>query len=126
MNNATPHTSSVPLHRRIHQTGIGILVLGLFSAALIYLVAYNNPEAHPAPDFSSDRRFNYEVERLGGKAAVYIAAFNRWLGSLWHGTMLAFTVATLSVLIALLCFWIANLMAYPPLDHTRSDAAGID
>ncbi len=114
----------VPLHSRIRQAGLLLLALGLLSAAVIYLYAISHPDLHPAPDLSADRRYSFEVERMGGKAALYIAALNRWLGSLWHGTTLAFTVASLSVLLALLCFWLANLMAYPPVAAPDSAAPG--
>ena len=116
MNTPPDTATDVPLHRRVHLAGYWVLGLGLLSAVLIYLYAYAHPDTQNLPDFSADRRFNYNLERLGGKAAVYMAALNRWLGSLWQGTTLAFTVATLSVVIALLCFWLANLLSYPPLD----------
>jgi hypothetical protein len=51
---------------------------------------------------------------IGGKFAVYLAQFNDWFASLWQGTTLAFTVAVLSIVIALGCFWISHLIATAP------------
>lgn len=116
--------NTVPLHRRIHQAGIVVLVLGLLSAVVIGVVALNNGDnGDSVPDFSGDRRFNYELERLGGKSAIYMAALNRWLGSLWHGTHLAWTVGTLALLVALLCFWLSNFLSYPPLTEPAESPA---
>jgi hypothetical protein len=52
-----------------------------------------------------------QVERLGGMSAVYALEFHRWFLSLWHGRRLAYTLAALSAAVALLCFYIAGLMA---------------
>jgi hypothetical protein len=111
-----PSTAATPLHRRIHLAGIVVLAVGLLSAMAIYVFATLHDSASNAPDFSADRRFNYEMERVGGKFTVYAAAFNRWLSTLWSGTALAYTVAVLSLLIALLCFWLANFLSYPALE----------
>ena len=119
MNSSPPSLANLPLHRRIHLAGIVVLVIGVLGALLIYLLAASADGANNnVPDFSADRRFNYEIERVGGKFTVYSSAFNRWLATLWVGTNLAYTVAALSVTAALLCFWLARFMSYPPLDDT--------
>jgi len=123
MTDMSPPTTPVPLplHRRIHRAGLVTLIVGLLSSVAIYLfAAWQGAQAgaDSAPDLASDRGYNFAMERIGGKSAVFAAAFNRWLGSLWHGTTLAFTVASLSVLVALLCFWLARFMSFPlPADE---------
>ena len=109
------------LHRRVHQAGYWILGLGIATAVMIYMAAVYAAPGGDVPNFTEDRGFNFALERLGGKAAVYLAAFNYWFASLWHGTRLAFTVATLSVVAALMCFWIADLLSYP--DAIEPDAS---
>ena len=106
------------LHVRIHKAGIWILVLGIATAVVIYISAVSGAPALDLPNFTQDRRFNYELERLGGKAAVYLAAFNYWFASLWHGTNLAFTVAALALFAALVCFWLARFLSYPELSDS--------
>ena len=91
----------MPGHRKIQLAGTFVLVMGLLAALVIYLVALAGSGAQNMPDFSQDRRFNLELERIGGKSAIYLAALDRWLSGLWHGTTLAYTVGTLSVAMSL-------------------------
>ena len=91
--------------------GVVILVAGLASAALIYFLAPEDPSAEAARTIASGRAYEYNIERVGGKAAVYASRFNQWLGGLWHGKALARTVAVLSVAVALLCFVLARMVA---------------
>ncbi len=120
MQTTSPSPTKTPLHKRIHLAGTVVLVVGVISAIVIYVVAASGNSANNVPDFSGDRRFNYELERLGGKFAVYSAAFNRWLATLWVGTTLAYTVAALSLVAALVCYWLADFLSYPPLDDAAS------
>ena len=104
-------SASRPLHVRIYRSGVVILVVGLVSAALIYFLAPEDPNAEAAREIASGRAYEYNIERIGGTAAVYTARFNQWLGSLWHGKSLACTVAVLTVVFALLCFLLARMIA---------------
>jgi hypothetical protein len=113
MTNAVPPAASAsrPLHLRVYRTGVAILVVGLVSAALIYLLAPEDPNADAAREIASGRAYEYNIERIGGTAAVYTVRFNQWLGSLWHGKQLAATVAVLALVVALLCFLLARMIA---------------
>jgi hypothetical protein len=98
----------LPPHKRIFRAGVVILVAGLLSAALIYVFAADTE----ATVELGDRRVNeFQIERIGGKATVYVVRFNEWLGSLWHGRQLAVTLGIISIVIALVCFWIADRAA---------------
>jgi hypothetical protein len=111
---ATPsqHASaSRPLHLRVYRSGVIILVIGLVSAALLYFLAPEDPNAAAAREIGSGRAYEYNVERIGGTAAVYTGRLNQWLDSLWHGKQLAATVAVLTVVVALLCFLLARMIA---------------
>ena len=111
-----PHSTSpggaieTPWHHRLRIAGYVVLVLGLLGASVVYFTAAASPEL---PDYSGDRGYNLAMERMGGKASVYLAQFNRWLASLWHGTNLAFTIAVLAAVVAMMCFWLANFLSYP-------------
>jgi len=100
----------LPLHVRIRYCGIAILLVGLVAAALIYIYAADDRSSGGAAEIESGRLYEYNIERIGGMAAVYAARFNRWLAGLWHGRPLAYTVAILTVAIALLCFAVARMI----------------
>ena len=99
-----------PLHIRIKYCGVGILLVGLAGAALIYIFAPDDSGSDPANEIARGRVYEYNIERIGGMAAVYAARFNRWSAGLWHGKPLAYTVAVLAVAIALACFWVARMV----------------
>ncbi len=106
----TPPGQRPPLHIRIFYAGVCILLGGLVAAALIYMFAPDYGASDPAGEIASGRVYEYNIERIGGMAAVYAARLNRWLAGLWHGRPLAYTVAVLSVAIALLCFCVARMI----------------
>lgn len=101
--------AKAPLHARITGWGVAILVVGLVGAALIYVFAADE-RPDPAAAIENDRLYEYNIERIGGMAAVYTARFNRWLGGLWHGKPLAYTVAALATAFALVLFWVARMV----------------
>jgi uncharacterized membrane protein len=102
---------SARLHARIRLVGLTLLAGGLLASALIYVFAGTEPDAASA--LANARLSEFNTARLGGMTTVYVARFNRWLATLWHGQSLAYTVATLSVVGALLCFWAADWIADP-------------
>ncbi len=106
------------LHVRLRRAGIAILIGGLVAAFLIHLSS-GPPTGADAASGNSPLD-DYNVERIGGKAAVYAARFNQWIGGLWHGRPLAYTVAAIAVAVALLCLWIADLASVPVADEPAS------
>lgn len=100
----------MPLHVRIVSCGVTIMLAGLLAAALIYATTSDDRGPDPGAEIASSRVYEYNVERIGGMAAVYAARFNRWLAALWHGRPLAYTIAVLAVAIGLACFWLAHMV----------------
>jgi hypothetical protein len=100
-----------------------VLVVGLSSAAAIYLVADDEPEstsyvivgdaAYPV-DPTRTKTYVRQLERLGGKAAVLFDDFNRWFGARWQGKALGITIGWLSMFVALLLFAIARKSGSDP------------
>ena len=116
-----PNGGPLPLHERIYYSGVAILIVGLIGAALIYVFAADTAKSVEIR-FTNPRAYEFQIERLGGKATVYALRINEWLGRLWHGRQLAFTVAVPSIAIALICFWVANrLSATTPSDRRKGD-----
>jgi hypothetical protein len=76
-----------------------ILSVGLVSAVIIYLTAREAP-ADPFAEFEKSKKFAYELERMGGKAALAANDINKWFAGLWQGESLAYTVAVITIVIA--------------------------
>jgi len=98
-----------PFHVRFFYCGVGILLVGLVSAALIYISAVDNEVPGPSREIENEKIWEFSIEGIGGKAAVYAVMLNRWLAGLWHGRPLAYTVAVLTIAIALVCFSVARI-----------------
>ena len=96
-------------HQRVQLAGIVILVLGLIVAACVYFDA-SLDDGGDGTGYLTSQREMQQVERLGGTATAQTVQFNSWLGSLWHGQRLAWTLAILSLVIGGGCFYIGGLM----------------
>jgi hypothetical protein len=115
----TPAAIPSRMRVRFQHLAFTTLVAGLVAAALIYaFVDDTGPDA--AAEIASGRVYEYNIERIGGKSAVYAARFNQWLGSLWHGRTLAYTVAAIATVVAAICFLAAHFAA------PNATVAGID
>jgi len=112
--------NTIARHRRLHFAGIAILVAGWICAVLVYIVASISDDATAADrriidgqvyvvPLETSRREQQEMERLGGKATVWMVESATWLGSLWHGRRLAFTLALLATVIGGSCIYLAGL-----------------
>ncbi len=100
-----------PLHARLHRAAMIVLAIGMVAAALIWVLSPSDPSdvtsAYVSPAVSASQmtpREEYEVEKVGGKPAVYVAKFDRWLPSLFHGKNLGGMIAVFSFLIAFVCW----------------------
>jgi hypothetical protein len=109
-NDLNPAAKRSPLQRRLYVAGAVVLVAGLIAAAIIYAMA-------PPPDSAvsmysiADPRYQIELQRIGGNAAVVMAQLHQWFDGRWHGTALAYTIAVLGALIAGACFFIGYFFA---------------
>ena len=87
-----------------------ILAAGFGTAFAIYLTAAD-ASIDPLAEFEQSKKFSYELERMGGKAAVLANGFNSWFIGLWQGKTLAFTIAVITVVIAAGYYFIASGLA---------------
>lgn len=89
-----------------------ILVLGLGVGAAIYFTAEDEPELSTSyvvvMDPATTKTYVRELERFGGKAAVLFDEFNRWFAARWQGKALGVTVASISLALAALLYWISG------------------
>ena len=92
--------------RLVRRIGLSLAVLGLVSGAIVYVSASSGPDADPV----AREREMRELARLGGTASVQTVKFDQWMGSLWHGQRLAFTLALLGLAIGGACWHVGGLM----------------
>ena len=98
--------------RLVQRIGLALAALGLVAGAIVYVSASAAAEADPM----AQQREMRELERLGGTATVQTVKFDQWMGSLWHGRRLAFTLAVLGLAIGGACWHVGGLMDEEPLD----------
>ena len=116
--------SNAELKRRLRLGCVIVLVAGLCSAMLIYLLAEDIPDdslgyvvvngtVYPLATRDS-KKYRREIQRFGGKTALLFDDFGRWFTELWQGKTLGKTVAWISILVALGLYLFANSLAPDP------------
>lgn len=90
------------------------LVVGLSASAWLFhnaeedtsdVIGYVIVDGQSYPVTTRDSKlYRHNLERFGGKAAVFADDLNRWFKSLLHGRPLAIVTALSSIGIALVCF----------------------
>jgi hypothetical protein len=123
MSSAIRKPEPVTPLKRCHLVTAGILLIGFGAAAVIYLAAEDTPE-NPFADFENSKRFSLEVQRMGGKMALVANDASAWFYALWHGRQLAFTVACITMLIALAYYVIDSDIKPGEQDVVPHDDAG--
>jgi hypothetical protein len=108
--------------RRCYIITVVILSVGFSSAATIYLTAGEAPH-DPFAEFEKSKKFAYELERMGGKAALVANDFNRWFAGLWQGESLAYTVVAITILIAAVYYFIATSLEAEARSRNRGNDA---
>ena len=98
----------------LYLIGACILVAGLAGSAVIYLNASADRADVIGYEFAGgqayvvhaqdSKAYRHDLERFGGKAAIFADDLNRWFASLWTGKRLAYLVAAVSIGGALVCF----------------------
>ena len=89
----------VAAEARVRLVSRAILAVGFASAVVIYFVNATPPASDF--EFEASKKYLRELEVYGGKANVLATQFRNWFNGLWHGRSLAFTVAVISVFLAL-------------------------
>ncbi|MFM0339458.1 hypothetical protein [Paraburkholderia fungorum] len=114
--NLNPATRRSPLQKRLYLAAVIVLLASLIAALIIYAAAPGQDSAVSMYGIA-DPRYQIELQRIGGNAAVFAAQIHQWFGSLWHGTALAYTVAVLGAACAGACFFIGHFFAYDDEPH---------
>ncbi len=112
------------LSDRVRLAGLLVLALGLLAAVWVYLAASSEPDPRLSQGYEivggqvyaseqAEAARRVQIERVGGKAAVWAVEFNEWLAAQFQGRRLALTLVLLSALVALGCSYLAGLMDEP-------------
>jgi hypothetical protein len=107
---------------RVRQITAGILAAGLGSAILIYLSARSQGDNPLGYDPMDTKRYLRDLELFGGKGNVLATEFSLWWQGLWQGRNLAFTVAFLTVLLALVFWYVAMRRLREPAGQEEGPA----
>ncbi len=100
--------SDAALHARLRMVGAVILAAGLPAAALLAFTAAPVDDGAAA----ESKRYEYEMELVGGKANLFAAEVNGWIAGLWHGRGLAHMLACVSLAGAFTCFFLAHRLKH--------------
>jgi hypothetical protein len=81
-----------------------VLAGGWAAAVAVFLLAAPVQEDADVYDLTHSRRYERQLQVIGGKAAVMGNEINDWLASLWHGKRLAYTIAAGTAVVALVAW----------------------
>jgi hypothetical protein len=100
--------SDTALHSRLRLSGAVILAAGLLSSAVVGMTAAPVDEGAAA----DSKRYEYEMEMIGGKSNVFAAEVNGWIAGLWHGRGLAHLLAFVALAGSSVCFFLAHRLKH--------------
>ncbi len=100
------------LRRRLRLAGAVILIAGLAASAIAYRTAAPDDDRLLIARLNNTKRYEYQMEVMGGKANILASEFKDWFLGLWRGRGLSRTLAFLSVGGALGCFFVAHRLGH--------------
>jgi hypothetical protein len=121
-------TGQQPLTRaqiRLYAAGYVVLAAGFGCSFWAYRVAVSDELGDSLMAQARDTKgYQGQMEYLGGKANVLGNDISSWFIGLWHGRHLAYTLAVLTIAIAVACFYVA--FALPDLPPFGDEPAEDD
>ncbi|MDR1275684.1 MAG: hypothetical protein LBL72_04800 [Candidatus Accumulibacter sp.] len=120
--------------KRLTFVALAVFLLGQALAVLIHFTAPEvwdgigyeiiDGKVYAVPVHES-KRYRLELERIGGKAAIFADDVNRWFSGLWKGKKLARTVSLLSI-VASLALWRLGSLVLSTSDRASGFPAAND
>ena len=110
--------------KRIRVVGIILLIGGLLAGVVIFFRVPSQQDRDLI--LGIDVRTNRDVlqlEKMGGKSAVFMADFEDWFASIWHGRRLAYTVAVLAIAGYAGCYLLADFAEFSSADDPQQNGA---
>jgi hypothetical protein len=111
-------TERILLKKRLDIAARLVLLTGAVASTGIYLSATPDEQNLLVNEFQDSKAYRHELEAYGGKLSVVSDELTRWFSSLWQGENLAFTVAFVSIAVALLLFWSSRQISANLPDQT--------
>lgn len=103
------------LQARFRLAGVVLMFAGLLAALVINGVA-GREGAGPSSD---TKKYEREMEMLGGKGNLLATEIREGFVGLWQGKQLARTLLVLSVAGSAACFFVARRLGFPPPPGSR-------
>ncbi len=69
-------------------------------ALIVYITSAPTAEDVDVYDMEHSKKYLREIERIGGKSAVFTSELNDWVDGLWEGRNRAYTTAGVTVVVA--------------------------
>ena len=92
------------------------MAAGGAASVFIYLTAGDAGQNQLVSEYRNSKAFRHELEVYGGKLSVVSTELTDWFSSLWQGEALAFTIAAITLITALLLVFISSRISNH--DHT--------
>ena len=102
-----------PRHRVV---AAALLAVGWAIALVVYVAASPVVENPEVEDLEHSKAYLRQTEIIGGKAAVLGNDLREWFDGLWHGQRLAFTIAAITAIVALVYYWWESTAPPAPRD----------
>jgi hypothetical protein len=105
--------------QKMNRISSAMLLLGLGSALVIFLVTPPEVVDPLLGDQFSNKKYVREMRMLGGQSNVLAAEFNDWFAGLWQGRELAATVSVLTVATVLVFRFVASHPGAPVVEQAE-------
>jgi hypothetical protein len=105
---------------RVNNIVAAILAVGLSAAVVIFFTAQPPPGNPLGYEFTDSKPYLRDVEMIGGKANLLTAQFRTWVTGLFQGRSLAYTIAFLTIALALAVWLFATPL--PPEPPSEGEA----
>jgi hypothetical protein len=110
---AAKHRLSGPdlrLQERLRRVGLGLLLGGMLASAAVFSMT----EPDDADEQFETKKYDYQMEVIGGKTNLFATEVTTWIAGLWHGRQLARTILVLSATASFGCFFVAHRLHFGP------------
>ncbi len=116
---ARPASPAEALDQKVRRVTRAILAAGFGSAFIAWIIARSRPENPLGYDPLDNKKYIHDLQVYGGTANVLAAEFREWFAGLWYGKNLAWTIAVLTVLVALVVRF--YLVTSPAAEEAHGD-----